>query len=173
MSRFTRFFLASTALSPVLLVYAAIAVFDKNWINLAWSLGVFAFLFGLFFILIFWIPVYLQRQNYTADTVEVADKENLQFVLIYLLPIITQDFADQNWIALTIVAIFICLVVATGYGYHFNPILTFLGYHFYKVTEKNGLPHVLITRRRIYKTSEKLRVVSIMDYILIEEKIKA
>ena len=111
----------------------------------------------------------LRSRPYYTTTVEIADREIFSLLLVYLLPLITRDLADYNWPAWFVVTFFFCLVVATSYGYHFNPLLVLLGYHFYKVTEKHGMPHILITRRCIYTKGEELKVVRLAPYILIEK----
>ena len=101
---------------------------------------------------------------------ETADNEGFGLLLVYVLPLITRDLAVYNWYEWILVTFLFCLIVATSYGYHFNPLLIFMGYHFYKVTESEGMPHVLITRRRIYKTGEQLEVARVTEYVLIERK---
>ena len=78
--------------------------------------------------------------------------------------------ATYNWFEWILVTLLFCLIVATSYGYHFNPLLIFFGYHFYKVTETGGMPHILITNRRIYKIGETLDVARLAEYVLIEKK---
>ena len=109
-------------------------------------------------------------RTYHTETVETADHEIFGLVLIYLLPLITRDLVNYNWLVWILVTLIFCLVVATSYGFHFNPLLVFLGYHFYRVTEKGGIPHVLIANRRIYKTGETLNVARLSEYVLIEKK---
>lgn len=107
---------------------------------------------------------------YSTATVETADNDVFGLLLIYLLPLITRDLATYNWLAWIVVTVVFCLIIAIGYGYHFNPMLSVFGYHFYKVTETDGLPHVLITERRIYKTGETLHVARLDEYVLLEKK---
>lgn len=111
----------------------------------------------------------LQVRTYRTATVETADNEVFSLLLVYLLPLITRDLALYNWYAWILVTCLFSLVVAASYGYHFNPLLIFMKYHFYKVTENEGIPHVLITRRRIYKTGEPLKVVRVAEYVLMEK----
>ena len=110
----------------------------------------------------------LSTRSYKTATVETADGEVFSALLVYLLPLITKDLATYNWVVWILVTSLFCLIVATSHGFHFNPLLIFLQYHFYKVTEQGGIPHVLITRRRIYKVGETLTVARLADYLLVE-----
>ncbi len=111
----------------------------------------------------------LSTRCYKTKTVETADQEVLSFLLIYVLPLITRDLEDFNWIVYLFIVFFYCFVVVSSYGFHFNPLLTSLGYHFYKVTEEDGMPHVLIAKRHIRRTGESLAVGRLGPYLLIEK----
>ena len=112
----------------------------------------------------------LASREYRTATAETADNEVFSLLLVYLLPLITRDLALYNWYVWILLTFLFCVVVAASYGYHFNPLLVFLRYHFYKVTEADGMPHVLITRRRINKTGENLKVARLAEYVLIERE---
>ena len=97
-----------------------------------------------------------------------ADNEIHSFLLIYLLPLITKDIEGYDWIVWGVIAFFFCVMLTTSYGYHFNPFLVILGYHFYKVTERGGVPHLLITTRRLRRSGQAISVVQLSEYVLIE-----
>lgn len=60
------------------------------------------------------------------------------------MPLFTSPLDAVNWeIALPVIIVF-GAVVATGYNYHFNPLLGLLGRHFYKVGTPEGVTYVLI-----------------------------
>ena len=107
--------------------------------------------------------------SYTIETVEILDNDAFSYLLIYLMPVITIGISTYNWYVWILVTLFFCMVVTTSYAYHCNPVLLFFRYHFYKVTEKGCIPHVLITKRRIYTVGETLRVAMLTDYVLIEK----
>ena len=168
--KLAKFLLAVTAFAPVLLTYAMVSAINcKHWYAAAFVAGC-----------VLSVPPVrdssplcqepLQSRVYRTATVETSDNEVFGLLLIYLLPLITRDLATYNWLAWILVTLVFCLVVATSYGYHFNPLLVFLDYHFYKVAEADGMPHVLITKRRIYKTGEILHVSRLAEYLLIEKK---
>ena len=170
MSRLAKLFLAITAFAPALLTYAAISAINCDyWHAVVFVAGCVLLIFVCVGLLCF-AKSSLQSRTYCTATVETADGDVFGLLLVYLLPLITRDLSTYNWLAWVIVTFVFCLVVSTSYGYHFNPLLVFLRYHFYKVTETDGLPHVLITRRRIYKTGETLEVARLAEYVLIEKK---
>ena len=170
MGKLAQLFLAFTAFAPVLLTYAGVSALNSNYCHAVQFLAACAALVLLCDGLLHFAKTKLESMSYRTATVETADNEAFGLLLVYLLPLITRDLSTYNWHAWIIVSFFFCLIVAIGYGYHFNPLLVFFGYHFYKVTELGHIPHTLITQRRIYDTGETLQVVRVADYILIEKR---
>lgn len=169
MSRWAKFFLTATAFAPVLLVYSGVSLIHGAYCMAAGYFVVFMALLLVCLTIMSFFTQSLPPRNYVTKSVETADQEVLSFLLIYLLPLISKDLTNYNLAIWFIIALFYCFVVTTGYGFHFNPLLTFFGYRFYKVTEENGLPYVLIARRRIYRLGETLTVVALTDFILVEK----
>jgi hypothetical protein len=58
--------------------------------------------------------------------------------------------------------------VATGAGYHFNPLLSILGWHFYKITSTEGVKYVLVTRKYIRTAADIIAVGQLTDYMLVD-----
>lgn len=168
MSRLARFLLAATAFAPVLLTYAVVSLMNGDYCDAA---GFLAACLGLVLAcdgIMQFGTRRLSARSYKTATAETADGEVFSVLLVYLLPLITRDLATYNWVVWILVTSLFCLVVAASHGFHFNPLLIFLQYHFYKVTEQGGIPHVLITKRRIRKLGETLWVVRLGDYLLVE-----
>ena len=170
MSKLVKCVLAATAFGPVLLTYAVVALMNGDYCSAAIFLALCILLVLICDGLIQFGMQYLSTRSYTTATIETADSEVFSFLLVYLLPLITRDLATYNWVAWILVMFMFCLVVATSYGFHFNPLLVLLGHHFYRVAEKDGIPHILISKRRIYRSRETLCVGRIADYVLIEKK---
>lgn len=169
MSTLAKVLLALTAFAPVLLTYAAVSAMNCEYVHAVTFVITCIVLVLVCAGLLRFARTRLQSRPYRTTTVETADNEVFGLLLVYVLPLITRDLAAYNWYAWILVTLLFCLVVATSYGYHFNPLLIFLRYHFYKVTESEGMPHVLITRRRIYQTGEVLEVGRVTEYVLIEK----
>ena len=169
MSRIAKFILTATAFCPVLLVHCAVAIMSR-----AYCIAVIFFIASTVLLvvclrLMSFLTRSIARRSYTTKSVETADQEVMSFLLIYALPLISRDLSNHNWAVWLVIALFYCFVVTTGYGFHFNPLLSFCGYRFYKVTSEGGLPHVLITKRRIYEVGETLTVGRMVDFVLIEK----
>ena len=170
MSKLAKLLLATTAFAPVFLIYAVVSAADSDYCQTAVFLSACGVLVLLCRSLLTWAKNRLQPRSYLTVSVEMADNEVFSLLLVYALPLITRDLSSYNWDSWVLVAFLFCLVVATSYGYHFNPLLVFLGYHFYKVREADGIPHILIAQRRIYRTGEELDVVRLTEYVLVERR---
>jgi len=106
-------------------------------------------------------------------SVAPADKEVAAFLIAYVLPFL--NIIDINiWTEIFIVAILYVAVLTTG-NYHFNPVLSLFGYHYYEVTielsEKGrsySYTYVLMTRKVIKDCREVKSVIQVSDYMLME-----
>lgn len=171
MNKIARFVLALTAFAPILFVYAAVFAVEKEYCTAAVLVWICVALCGLCAGTLHFAKRQLEGVPYRAEAVETADNEMQGFLLIYCLPLITRDLSLYNWPVWIIIALLFCVMVATSFGCHFNPLLTtVLGYHFYRVTAKGGVTRILLTTRPIQKTGEKLCVAELSEYVLLEKK---
>ena len=106
--------------------------------------------------------------TFEAVAVEAADRENIAFLLLYLLPLFTVEIATLNWQVWIPALLIFGTVVATGYTYHFNPLLGLLGWHFYKVNTKEGVTYVLITKKHLQTATEAVTVGQLTEYIVMD-----
>ena len=162
--------LVSTAFAPALGVYGIVLLTECDYV--AGSL----FVAGS---LALWLICHLclrysmrhsPRLQLKPTSVEVADNETLSFLLLYLLPLITRDLTDYNWLAWAIVATVFVLVVAASYTYHFNPLLVVSRWHFYKVNTEEQVKYVLISRDRILEAGKPRRVGRLAEYIFLDKE---
>ncbi|WP_201772725.1 hypothetical protein [Endozoicomonas numazuensis] len=125
--------LTSTAIAPVGFTYAWVAWFadEKTFAALAVSVSLFLVL------LCIWLLRYaknsLERIDFSVSTVEAADRENMGFLILYLLPLFTASFDTLNWEVWLPTLVIFAIITSTGYSYHFNPLLGVMRWHFYKV----------------------------------------
>jgi hypothetical protein len=111
---------------------------------------------------------HLERIPFSTITAEAADRENIGFLLLYLLPLFTSSFSALNWqVWIPAIAIF-AAVVGTGYSYHFNPLLGLMGWHFYKVGTKEGVTYVLITKKHLRNATTTIEVGQLTEYIVLD-----
>ena len=169
LSKLAVFLLTATAFAPALLVYAWLWAAQCYYWEAIYSVIACFVLVVLCLGLMAYAKKNLATIPYVTKSIETVDSETMNFLLIYLMPLITRDLATYNWKAWIVIAIIFCVVVATSYSYHFNPLLVIFRYHFYKVSDKEGMSYVLITRRRLFKANEDLRVGRLSEYILIEK----
>lgn len=168
LSKAARLMLTSTAVAPVLLTYAWVA-FQAGDGRVAAVLLIACVLLVLICLgLLGYSKRNLERMKFSAVSIEAADRENIAFLLLYLLPLFTAQFATLNWQVWLPAIIVFGAVVATGYSYHFNPLLGLMGWHFYKVGTKEGVTYVLVTKKQLRNATETIEVGQLTEYIVID-----
>ncbi len=165
---FAKLLLTCTAIAPVGLVYAWVAFLEGKVAWAAALVGVSACLLLLWKWLLFYAARNLEQTNFKISSIEAADRENTAFLVLYLAPLFTGPFSSLNWHMIVPALVVFGLVVATGYSYHFNPLLGILGWHFYRVTTPEGVTYVLITRKQLRSAAESLTVVQLTEYVIID-----
>nr|WP_281721015.1 hypothetical protein [Nitrosomonas nitrosa] len=160
--------LTGTALAPVALVYAWVMYTDGYAITAFGLVIIAAVLIVLMMQLLKYCRKHLERSKFKVTSIEAADREYITFILLYLSPLFTAEFGDLNWNILIPTLIIFLLVIGTGYGYHFNPLLGLLGWHFYKVSTEEGVSYVLITKKELRSAKQCLTVGQLTEYIVID-----
>jgi hypothetical protein len=163
-----RILLTSTAIAPVGFTYAWVALSEGEYRTslIIACLSVAAFILCL--LMLRFAKRNLEKIPFKPKTIEAADRENIGFMLLYLLPLFTSKVSSMNWnLWIPTLGIF-ALITANGYGYHFNPLLGLMRWHFYKVASEEGVTYVLITKRHLRNASAELIVGQLTEYILID-----
>ncbi len=165
---FAKLQLTSTAIAPVLLTYAWVAYRTCAYRQALVLILTCTALVTVCLIMLSGCKKNLERVPFSMISAEAADRENIGFLLLYLLPLFTSSFSALNWqVWIPAIAIF-AAVVGTGYGYHFNPLLGLMGWHFYKVGTKEGVTYVLITKKHLRNTTETIEVGQLTEYIVLD-----
>lgn len=166
--RIAKTLLIMSAIAPIGLVYAWVA-FSECRYRLALILvgGCIALVLACA-VLLKQAKKTLERFPFKPSSVEAADRENIAFMLLYLSPLFTAQFGQLNMNLLIPTILVFALLTATGYNYHFNPLLGLVGWHFYKVTSSEGVTYVLITKKQLRNTAEIEQVGQLTEYILID-----
>jgi len=168
LSSIARMLLTSTAIAPVLLTYAWVAAQSGHGRHAAILLGLCVLLTILCICMLRYAKRNLERSKFQSISIEAADRENMGFLLLYLLPLFTSQYDSLNWgIWLPTLVVF-ALFTATGYSYHFNPLLGMLGWHFYKVGTPEGVTYVLITKKQLRNAASTITVGQLTEYIVID-----
>ena len=162
-----RILLTLTALSPVLFTYAWTLWDDDRELSILLALG------GLFlaFVCISLIAsarADLEEVNVKIESAEAADRENIAFLLLYISPLFTGTLYDLNWDVWIPVLVVFAAVIATGYNYHFSPLLGLFGWHAYRIGTSGGITYVLLTKRKLRQAVDVIRVRQLTEYVLIE-----
>lgn len=163
-----RLLLTSTALAPIGITYAWVAYTQSMFIPSITLFLISLLLFASCIALINNARRNLSSSPFKAVSVEAADHENTAFLLLYVMPLFTTQFNSLDWKFWIPTVIIFGLITATGYNYHFNPMLGLLGWHFYKVQTPEGIMYVLITKKHLRNTSGTLSVGRLTEYILLD-----
>lgn len=171
LNRFAKALLVATSIAPVFFTLAFISYRTGDF----WPSGVsyIAIAFGLAAIcalLLRAAKTQLQTVRFNIESASTADKEVLGFLLTYILPIVfagTSDIAiDAGMIAYIVV--FFGFVVWGTHAYDFNPLMGVFGFHFFEVTNSQGISYVLITRKQIVSVRDVTDVVQLTEYVVLD-----
>ena len=165
---FASIVLTGTSIAPVLFVYAVVAFFEGECLPSVVLALTGLLLVGLGLALLVFVKRHLESLPFSFSSVEVADKESLGLLVVYLVPLLRTSFSDLEYLVLVpAVAIFLALAL-TGHSYHFNPLLKLFQWNFYKVGTSEGVTYILITRRTLRSAVGKVTVGQLTDYTLID-----
>ena len=155
-------------LAPVLMVYSIDAFLSK-----AFMLCIILFITSIFLIisfLVIWKSSIngKERFSFQVASAETADRESLGFIFLYILPLIRSSIVEINLLILAIILIIFVILTATGYDYHFNPIMRLMGWHFYKVNTKEGVTYTFITKEQLRNTVRDFRAIQLTEYVILD-----
>jgi len=169
LNKIIKFLLVSTSLAPILLTLWFVE-FSKQW-NIRdgiWYIGITIFLTILCLAIMRLSRNNLEKMPVQMQSISTSDKEILGFILVYLLPLINQSAFQVNTKILFFIMLLFFISVFTTNSYHFNPVLGFLGYHFYEVTINGGITYILITKKNLTNTKKIKQVVQLTEYMILE-----
>ena len=168
LSGLAKLLFTSTAIAPVGLTYAWVALMEGQWELASYIFWGCVFLFGVLLKLLEYAQKNLEQSDFSVTTIEAADRENIAFLLLYILPLFTAHMNTCNWHVWPPALIIFAIVISTGHDYHFNPLLGLMGWHFYQVCTEEGVTYVLITQKELRTAKKCLRVVQLTEYIVID-----
>jgi len=168
LNAFARLLLTSTALAPVGITYAWVAYIQEMLETALIILGVSLALLILCLIVLSSARRNLASSRFKPSEIEAADHENTAFLLLYVMPLFTSQFNTLDWQFWIPTVVIFGVITATGYTYHFNPMLSLLRWHFYKVKSAEGVTFVLITKKHLRTAATELNVGQLTEYILLD-----
>lgn len=168
LSWLAKLMLTSTAIAPVGFTYAWVA-FSQHQNKAAWLIIAACLVLVIACVrLIQYAQSNLEVTPFSISSIEAADREHSAFLLLYLLPLFTDQFNTLNWVLWIPTILIFALMTATGYNYHFNPLIGLLGWHFYKVDSSEGVTYILITKKQLRSAKDKIKVGQLTEYILLD-----
>lgn len=180
-NKFTKTLLVLTSLAPILITYwfvsqveeynASISFLENLMCNYTVGLGLLLttlVLIALCYFLLTKTKRELEVIPVSISEIKTADNESLAFILVYLLPLASQVTDKINIAVLIFIGVLFFFTVSTSNAYHFNPLLSFLGYHFYEVKLENGVTYILISKNNISDCKKIKNVSQLTEYMIIE-----
>ena len=168
LSMMTNTFLTGSSIAPVILIYALLALVERENLIGSMLILIFVALLSFCIFILFYSKQHLERSEFSFIGAEAADKESVAILLLYLAPLLETSVADLEW-AFIIPASFLFLaLVVTGYSFHFNPLLNILGWHFYTISTVEGITYTLITRKHLRKAGTKIVIGQLTRYTLLD-----
>ena len=168
LSKIAKLGLTITAIAPVLLAYSGVAFLKGDKVVSALLLGGFLSLFCLCLCLFCYVKNHLEPMEFRASSVEIADGENIAFLMLYLLPLFTGRIVTLDWQTLLPPLIVFGMAVMAGYSYHFNPLLGFLGWHFYKAGTEEGVTYIIISKKQFCNINQTIEAGQLTEYIVVD-----
>jgi len=157
-----------TSLAPICLVYAWVAISEDYVWAAFWLVIVAPLLAGACWLVLTKWAKKLESFPFQFQSVEPADQENISFLLLYLSPLFLDKISDVNFNILVPALGIYAFLLATSYTYHFNPLISMMGWHFYKVGTAEGVTYMLLTRKRLRNIDHIAKVGQLTGYMLID-----
>ena len=168
LSRIAKFALTITAIAPVLLTYSGVAFLKGEAAAAIWLFGGFLILSFICLWLLHYVKNKVESMPFRATSVEIADGENIAFLMLYLFPLLTGRTVTPDWqIWLPAILVF-GTAVAVSYSYHFNPVLGFLGWHFYKASTEEGVTYVIVSKKQFCNINQTIEIGQMTEYIVVD-----
>ncbi len=171
LSRIAKLLLVSTSLAPILVTWA-FADWRVRGPALA-QLGACLSAGGLLLLCALILrgsETSIAAVSFEAASVRTADTEVVGFLLAYLLPLISLGTATVDMSVLVFVAVLLALVIWSANAYTVNPLLALLGYHYYEVSNADGVSFLLISRRDLRRVADVKAVRQLTRYVLLDKE---
>ncbi len=163
--------LASTALSPLLLIVGVNQI--ERYKSLTFWIGVTSAVILAVVCkgLLMYASKHLQKHLIHIKEFESKDQEMLTFLLIYLLPFIRSGssvFASE-WKVTILILVTIVGAIAHAGALHFNPVMGLVfGYHFYAIKNSHGVSTLLISRTDLIQPDKEVQTVQLASNVYLQ-----
>ena len=149
------YILVGTSISPIFIIFWISEILQTGNV----TNGIYWPILFLFSMISFHIIKKISENNLETMPIEIrsvkpADKEVTTFLIAYILPFLN-IYNPNIWVKIVIVSV-LYLTILTSSNYHFNPILSLCGYHYYEITLELNMKgrvylysYVLMTKKTI------------------------
>ena len=161
-------FLTGTSVAPVIFVYSAMALLAGSKIEAIILAAAGIFLATIAIWLLHRARTSMETFSLKINNLELADRENMGVLVLYLAPLLETSFDMLDWTILVPMGALFLALTFTGNSYQFNPLLNMLGWHFYKVSIQEGVTYILITKRFITSVDQSFDVTQMTNYTVVE-----
>lgn len=127
---------------------------------------------SLFFLtfIILWISLKTnENHSIKIETFENIDEQTGWIISVYLFFLLTLNVNDINIKVLLCILITAFFIFWGNKTFVLNPLLRLFGWHFYKITVKEGACYTLITKRIIKNNKKDFLCVQLSEYAFIEK----
>ena len=167
-SKIIKTVLVLTGLVPIAMVYAWVAISEGDYWIAFWLIIGFSVLVSACWAILTHSRGNIEAMPFKYTTVEPADQENISFVLLYLSPLFVNKMSEVNLNVLIPSAIVYAALIATSYTFQYNPLISLMGWHFYKVASTEGVTYILLTTKKINNLDQIAEVGQLTGYMLLD-----
>lgn len=169
LSRFAKLLLVATSLAPILVTWA-FADWREHGASIAQlsAVVVALLLVVLCALLIRGARRLLGEIQFAASAIKTADSEVVGFIVAYLLPLVSAGSGRFDPILLVFIMLLLGLIVWSSNAYSVNPLLSLFGYHFYEVTNTDGVTFLFLARRELQSVNDVTSVKQLSRYVLLD-----
>jgi hypothetical protein len=164
----TRLILFLSSYAPLFLIIAMRGWHDSRYLALGFAAVAVISIVVLF-------VFFHSAQKLASDKIQISsvvsrDGDAMSYIVTYLLPFLAVKLSDVADIAsLGIVLFVIGLLYVNSNMIYTNPVLNMAGYHIFEIQDGHGKTTALICKRSYVRTGSEIDVISVGDYVLLEE----
>ncbi|MFZ5354559.1 MAG: hypothetical protein ACOZCL_17785 [Bacillota bacterium] len=115
------------------------------------------------------IKIKLPHLEFNADSVTQSDGVIIGYIASYLMPFASVAFDDYNPYIFLAAALVIFLMKIRGNSPAANPLLFFVGYHYYEAGIENGIGNYLVISKKTIRNKNQIKnVIRITEYLLLD-----
>lgn len=155
--------------APLLLLFSVLESFGAGWPSKL------CLLVGAISIVALGVLLVLLRATSSPESDDFKgarsrDADVMAYVVSYVVPFAaaTDDTDEATRIALAVFAGLVAVLYIRSSVYYVHPLLLLFGIHVYEAT-RQGVPVIILTRRRYLRQTANLRVISIGDNVYMEK----